>query len=409
VSREIRPVVQEELGAYIDVIRRAFGTQPSPTEEQIEWLSRTPDNLERSLAVFEDGAIIATAGAFSFDMTVPGGSLPTAGVTRVAVLPTHRRRGLLTSLMRRQLDDIHERGEPLAILYASEAPIYGRFGYGVASFHAQVSLPRGAAFRGPALGPGGVSFIEAERARVVFPRVWEAVKAGQPGMVTREPAWWDAGLEDAPARRPPGASPLYLALYQEGRRPTGFAVYRIRQEFTAGQAQGALILETLIARTVAAYAGLWRFLLDVDLVVRIEAESRPAAEPLLLLLDDPRVLDARPRDGIWLRLVDVSAALAGRSYSVDGGLVIEVQDHFCPWNQGTYELDVVGGTASCRRVRRRPDLVLDTDSLAATYLGGVGFRALARAARVKERRRGALSQADAMFASDPPPWCPVHF
>jgi predicted acetyltransferase len=408
VSREIRPVTKEELGGYIDVIRRAFGTQP-PTEEQLEWLRQTPDNFLRSLAVFEKGDITGTAGVFSFDMTVPGGSLPTAGVTRVAVLPTHRRRGLLTSLMRRQLDDVHERGEPLAILYASEAPIYGRFGYGVASFHAQVSLPRGAAFRRPPPRADGVSFIEPKRARTVFHRVWEDVKAGQPGMVTREPAWWDVLVDDPPERRPAGASPLNLALYQEGGRPTGFATYRIRQQFAGMQAQGVLLLDNLIAGTVAAYAGLWRFLLDVDLVLRIEAESRPASEPLALLLEDVRDLELRPVDGIWLRLVDVPAALAGRSYSADGRLVIEVRDSFCPWNQGVYELEVAGGAASCRRVRRRPDLALDTDSLAATYLGGVGFRALARADRVEERRRGALAQADAMFASDPPPWCPVHF
>jgi predicted acetyltransferase len=228
-------------------------------------------------------------------------------------------------------------------------------------------------------------------------------------MVTREPAWWDVWIEDPPVRRPPGASPLLLALYQEGRRPTGFATYRIHQKFSGGRAQGVLMLDTLIAGTVEAYAGLWRFLLDVDLVIRVEAEDRPVSEPLVLLLEDLRDLEQRPADGIWLRLVDVPAALAGRRYAADGGVVIEVRDSFCPWNQGVYELEVAGGVASCRRVRRRPDLVLDTDSLAATYLGGVGFRALARAARVEERRHGALARADAMFASDPPPWCPVHF
>jgi predicted acetyltransferase len=377
----------------------------------VAFISQNPENFSRSLAVFENSSIRATAGAFSFQMTVPGGALPTAGVSRVTVLPTHRRRGLLTGLMRRQLDDIHERGEPLAILYSSEAPIYGRFGYGVASFHAEVSVPKGAPFARRIAASGSVGFVDGKRAREVFPAIWEEAKPGQPGMVTRDSTWWDFWLEDAPDRRPPGTTPLYHVTYEEGSRPLGFATYRLGTQFSIQHPDRALRLERLMAASPAAYGALWRFLLDVDLVTRIEAEGRPAHEPLPFLLTDFRQAQIRRVDGIWVRLVDVEGALAGRDYASPGRLAIEVRDAFCEWNQGVHELEVPAGqgVARCRRVSKQGDIALDISALASCYLGGVSFRALARAGLVEERSPGALARADAMFASDPPPWCPVFF
>jgi predicted acetyltransferase len=165
----------------------------------------------------------------------------------------------------------------------------------------------------------------------------------------------------------------------------------------------------LVAATAEAYAALWRHVLDVDLMARVAAEMRPVDEPLRFLLADSRQPKTRVEDGIWLRLVDVAAALAGRRYALEGRLGLRVRDTFCPWNDGQYEL--VGGPAGaeCKPNTGSPDIAIDAADLAALYLGGNRFRTLFEAGRVEELSQGAIARADAMFAIDRAPWCPSHF
>lgn len=365
--------------------------------------------IDRSLAVFENGQVVGTAAIFSFEMAVPGGTLPCGGVTRVTVLSTHRRRGLLTAMMRQQLDDMHERGEPLAALYASETPIYGRFGYGLASYMAQIEVDRlRGAFAEPAGSAGSITLVDVPTAVTAFARAWERAWRHQPGMLALDQRWWRYILADPESQRD-GASPHYRAVYSDSDGPAGFALYRVKMGWESGFPTGNLRLEFLIAATPDAYAALWRYVLGVDLIAKVSSEMRPVDEPLRFLLSDSRQPRTSIEDGIWLRLVDIGNALAGRRYGVDGRLIIRVSDAFCPWNDGIFELDGGPDAAQCERCDTSPDLELDAADLAAAYLGGNRFRALCEAGRVKELRPGAVTLADSMFATDRAPWCPSHF
>jgi predicted acetyltransferase len=388
-------------------MRRAFGDS-LPTDEELA-LSREITEFDRTLAFFDGPEIVATTGIFSYEMTVPGGALPCAGVTRVSVLSTHRRRGLLTAMMRRQLSDIHERGEPLAALYASEAPIYGRFGYGLATYQAAVEVGRPhAAFTTGLAGSGRLVMVDVPTAIPALVRVWEEARRDQPGMLTLDQRWIRNLLADLEITRH-GASPQYRVLYETDAKPSGFAIYRIKMDWDAVGPNGELRLEMLVAATAEAYAALWRHVLTVDLIARVSAEMRPVDEPLRFLLADSRQPKTRVEDGIWLRLVDVERALAGRRYGVEGRLVLRVRDAFCPWNEGHYELNGGPTNAVCERCESNPDLELSAADLGALYLGGNRFRTLADAGRVEERQPGAIARADAMFASQRAPWCPSHF
>ena len=288
-------------------MRRAFGAS-LPTDEELA-VARETTEFDRTLAFFDGAEIVATAGIFSYEMTVPGGTLPCGGVTRVSVLTTHRRRGLLTAMMRRQLDDMHERGEPLAALYASEAPIYGRFGYGLGTYQAAVEIERShAAFAKAVVGGGRLTMVDVPTGIREFTRVWEQARHKQPGMLTFDERWMRNQLADLELHRE-GSSPHYRVLYRDGDNPTGFAIYRIKMDWDASGPNGTLRLEMLVAATAEAYAALWRHVLDVDLMARVTAEMRPVEEPLRFLLADSRQPKTRIEDGVWLRLVDVAAAL----------------------------------------------------------------------------------------------------
>jgi len=364
---------------------------------------------DRTLAVFDGRQVVGTAGIFSYEMAVPGGLLACAGVTRVGVAATHRRRGLLTAMMRRQLNDIHERDEPLAALYASEAPIYGRFGYGLATYQAEIEIERSrGVFKKPISSVGRVVMVDVPTAVDTFTRVWQEVHPTQPGMLDLDARWWRNQLADLEVYRR-GFSPQYRVLYEVEAKPTGFAIYRIKMDWDSAGPLGSLRVECLMAVTPEAYAALWRYLLDVDLVAKISASMRPVDEPLRFLLVDSRQPKTAIEDGIWLRLVDVGRALAGRRYASAGRLVLRVRDEFCPWNDGHFELNGGPSNAECKPCAGNPDLELDAADLAAVYLGGNRFRTLLEAGRIQEIQRGAVAQADAMFATDRAPWCPSHF
>lgn len=388
-------------------LRRTFAG-PTPTDEDLA-ASREITEFDRTLAVFDQREIVATAGIFSYEMTVPGGSLACGGVTRVTVAPTHRRQGLLTAMMRRQLEDMHERGEPLAALYASEAPIYGRFGYGLATYQAEMEVTRSrAAFAELPSSKGRVMMVDLPVAVSAFASIWERIRPTQPGMLALDERWWRNILRDPESQRQ-DFSPHYRVVYEAEGAPTGFALYRLKLDWDSIGAAGVLKLESLMAVDAEAYSALWRYLLGVDLMVKIVAEERRVDEPLRFLLADSRQPKIIIQDGIWLRLVDVVHALAGRRYAVDGRLVVEVHDDLCPWNEGRYQIDGGPSEATCKRCDVEPDLELAVADLGAAYLAGNRFRALHEAGRVIERRPGSLARADMMFASDRVPWCPSHF
>jgi predicted acetyltransferase len=396
----------DELARAAGAIGHYFGW--TPTVEYVE--QRAPLlRPERMHAAFDGPDVVAGAGAFTFDLTVPGPApVPCAGVTMVGTLPTHRRRGLLTRMMRAQLDHVRELGEPIAALFASEETIYGRYGYGLASLQYEMRLPRvQAALRdGAPPRSGQVRLLEHDDALASFPGLFDRVRQTTAGFYSRTRDWWRLRrLLDDPERRPPGGGPLNRALLEIGGRPAGYALYRLVQREEQGHWTRRLHVREALGLDLEAMREIWRFLFEIDWTDEVLAWFLPLDHPLLHLVARPDSLNLRAETGLWVRLVDVGAALSARGYAADGRVTFEVADAFCPWNAGTWTL----GDGVARRSRRRPDLRLDVTALGAVYLGGFSFAQLARAGLVEEVSRGGVARAAAMFATDRAPWCPEMF
>ena len=406
---EIRPVTVEEYPKFARAVGSVFGEVVSD-EEIAEWLKTT--DLDRTVAVFDQDDIVGTTDSIAFQFTVPGLQiLPVAGVTAVSVLPTHRRQGLLTAMMRYQLDDVRARGEPLAILLASESIIYGRFGYGLATTQGTYEIdPRFAAFATQPEQQGRLRMIDKTAAAAILPEVYDRYRRLQPGALSRSGPWWDRHLSDPERHRHGASARFYVTFENQCGDVTGYASYRIRENWSQGFPQNKLVLTQLIAIDPESRIALWRLCLGVDLVGTVEANNFPIEEPIRWMLQDPRRLRlTNSGDFLWVRLVDIAAGLAGRRYATEGRVVFEVEDAFCPQNSGRYLLEGGPDGAACNRTDATADISLRVADLGATYLGGVGFTTLARAGRVSENTPGALRRADAMFACEPPAWCCTDF
>ena len=404
MSFKVKPCTNlDEFGQAVFAIGQYFGMEP--TEERLERFSKNLP-IERMHAARENGTIVGGAGAFPFELTVPGGVVSTAGVTVVGTFPTHRRRGVLRAMMRAQLDDVHARGEPVALLWASEDTIYGRFGYGMASQCAEVSIPRHrSAFARPLEREGTLRIVDADEALVLFPRVWDRVRRQTPGMLARTRTWWELRiLFEIPGGGGEGGPKRLVVLERDGR-PEGYAIYRHKPKWEEGLSNAELQVVEAVALDGRPTAELWRYLLDIDWSERTTASLLPIDHPLWWLLATPRNMRQRVGDGIWVRLVDVGAALSARKYASDGAVVFDVIDEFCPWNAGRWR--VARGYA--KRTTSAPQLRLDVGTLGSAYLGAFSFSGLVRGGKVEELRRGAAARADAMFAAERAPWCPEIF
>jgi len=409
-STELRTLRPEDWDAWYGNLELAFGGVPEAPERSALWRDLT--EFDRSIAAWDDGQIVGTAGSYSFRLSVPGGAIvPAAGVTMVSVAATHRRRGILRAMMRRQLDDLRAAGEPLAVLTASEPAIYGRFGYGVATHHLYAEIDT-ARVRLAEVPPG----TDEVRLRHADPEAvlkdCEALYArrvpARPGMLERRPGWERTQVMDPESRRD-GASPLRCVLAESGGELRGYARYAVKPEWDLSGPRGTVVLRDLEALDPAAYAALWRFLSDIDLTSTLKVSGRPVDDPWLHLVSDIRRCEVRVLDSLHLRPVDVGAALAARTYAVPVDVVLEVEDAFCPWNSGRWRLTGDAGGASCARTDDAADLALGVRELGAAYLGGVSLAALAGAGRVRELRAGALAGASAAFSSAVAPWLPHGF
>ena len=400
----IRPVTTEEHRAYLTAVGRQFGEDVS--DEDVA-AYRDLIEYDRTLAAFDGDRIVGTTAAISFSMAVPGGAaVSCAGVTAVGVASTHRRRGLLTAMMRRQLDDIAGRGEPVAALYASESPIYGRFGYGAAaptvefeieSAWAQLSHP-------PAAG-GPIRLVSTDEAHDVLPGIYARAHPQHPGMMDRSAASWAHILGYDPEHARGGFSSLFRAVLDD----RGYVLYRMDNTWRRGVPDKTLKVEELITTDDEALAALWQYCLSIDLVARVRAGARPPDDPLPSLLHNRARAWITPSELLYVRLVDVGAALTARSYTRPDSLVFDVTDAFCPANSGRWRLDAGPDGARCSRTDADAELSLDVRELGACYLGGVRFRSLARAGLVTEHRPDALRRADALFDTDRLPWNPREF
>jgi predicted acetyltransferase len=403
---QIRRITEDEFVPFLLASELASGDVPDRDEIERERSIAEPD---RNFAAFDGPDIVGTAGAFTMPMTVPGAELVVGYPTLVGVLPTHRRRGIAAGLMRALLDDARERGDLLSVLYASEGGIYGRFGFGLGTIglRLRIETARSAFVRGYEAS-GQMRLVDRERAAKEILAVHEATRLGISGMVhldERRLAYVIGHEHGAERERP-----TFFALHEGVTGVDGYTTYKVAQDWPDGTPNSTLQVRDLVAANPGAYADLWRFVLDVDLVASVEASNRPIDEPLFHLMREPRRLRARMFDNLWVRLVDVPSALGARRYAAAGRLVFEVADPFCAWNEGRYALGAAeDGAAVVNATTDTVEIACTASDLGATYLGGTSFRQLHRAGRVEERAKGALARADAMFGWDPAPWSPYEF
>jgi predicted acetyltransferase len=406
---DIRPITPEQGDQFSDVLATAFGETLSEEEraDHDRWFE-----YDRSIAAFDGDRMVGTGGAYSMDLTLPGlTTIPIGGLTAISVLPTHRRRGILRSMIAYHFEEVERRGELVSALGASESVIYGRFGYGMATTFADYEIdPRRGQFLRPVASRGRLRLLEPEETAKIVPPLYDRYRRGQPGELSRPQMWWDVYARDPEWSRQ-GASRHYDVVYESGPgRVDGWVSYRIESRWPNGLAANIVKVRMLVGLTVEAEAALWRYLLDLDLAGTIKLIDRPADDPIRWRLADPRRLRVTEvGDQLWVRLLDLPGALAARRYAVDDALVLEVSDALRPRNQGRFRLEGGPDGATCEPTTAEPDLALDVADAGAAYLGGASLVSLARAERVAERTPGALLRADRMFAASPPPICTTHF
>lgn len=398
---EIRAIDDGEILQFREAVLNTFGSDADvdPGGDDMHRALVAPG---QSWAAFDEGAVVATAATFNLEISVPGGAaLPMAGLTMVTVRPSHRRRGILRQLMQRHLDDARERRFPVSGLWASQAPIYGRFGYGLASFCEVYDIEDAHALRVTDRTFDELVWIDEARAREVLPAIYAPAIAERPGALRRSSAWWrERRFLETPWARG-GASKRRHVLARRGDELVGYVVFRQRGKFSDGQPSGQLDINELVAIDARAEATLWRFALSVDLFPKVTWWNAPADDALPWLVDDFRGIKRRRGDGLWLRIEDVPATLERRTYSTDGVLRIGI-------GATTYELAIERGHARCMPSTKPADLECDMQALATLYLGCVTATQLSRAERVRGDRR-ALQLADRVFATELAPWCPEIF
>ncbi|MFJ4428826.1 GNAT family N-acetyltransferase [Streptomyces bobili] len=400
---------QNNWDEWYDNLLRAFGGAEESAEERRLWTDLT--DLDRSLGVWEGNRCVGSASSYAFQMTVPGGALvPTAGVAMVGVAATHRRRGVLTSMMRRQLDDVRGWGEPLAVLTASETAIYGRFGYTAATFGLSADIDTSRVLLSVPAGADTVRlrYAETVESLAACEKVYAVTVRSRAGMLARQPNWEKAAVLD-PAGDRDGASPLQCVLAERNGTITGYARFRVKLNWTASGHDGQVVLQDRAALDPETDAALWRFLFDIDLTTTLKVRGRPLDEAWQHQVSDIRRCRLQVRDSLHVRLVDVRAALEARTYQAPVDVIINVDDAFCPWNAGRWRLNGDSKGASCSRTTAQPDLSMSVNELAAVYLGGVSLTSLAAAGQVRELRQGALSEAAVSFGTTAVPWLPHGF
>lgn len=411
----LRTATADELDTLGNFTQRVFHRDPQPEVNELEAKLVDPDRL---LAMFDGDTVVATAGAYARDLTVPGGPIPAACVTWVAVEPTWTRRGVLTRFMRHQLDGLRSSdgssGQPgseaVAVLWASESVIYGRYGYGVASRAATSSLrSRDAQLRRDV--PVDRSLRAGEPVDMVpaMSKVYERVRPDWPGMLSRPGNWWDGPTFD-PEKSRDGATPLRAVVHDGPDGPDGYVLYQVKPDWGKSSPQGEVRVKELMASSPLGYASILSYLLTLDLTRSITHQLAPVDDPIRHLLTGGSHLVQWVADALWVRLVDVPVALTQRRYAVPIDVVLDVSDEFLPQNAGRWRLVAGPDGAECVPAGSRPaHLALSSTELGAAYLGGTSLTGLAAAGRVEELTAGAVDTVSSAFSAPRAPYCPEIF
>lgn len=418
---EIRPITEDELELYMEVCQRGFGGKPEEGEaERI----REVIGLDRVHAAFDGSRMVATDAAYSLRLTVPGTDrapadgieppdppgVPSAALTRVTVAATHRRRGVLTGLIAAHFADAIRHGEPLSILWASELPIYGRFGYGPATDAHRVTYDaRRVGLRAPD-EPDDVDYAEDDEARAILPALRERERLTRPGHFHRDAVWWQhRNFADHEFWRD-GASPLRRVVARRGGEPVGYATFRQAPKWDDHDLpEGSIKVVEVDAVDLRARHTLWWFLSNIDLHPMVAFWSLPLDSELPWLVDNQRAVIRHLTDGLQVRVLDVAAALEGRRWAEPGVLTFEVEDRHHPAASGCYRLEVgEDGAARVDRTDDRPELRLHPAALGGLYLGSRSTEAL-RVAGWLDGDVGARARADRLFAWPVAAWCDEMF
>jgi predicted acetyltransferase len=407
VPPEIRHPAVDEAVDFLRSVNAAYLEPESRDAGRARfWLERVRPDLDRTWGAFDRGKAVGSLRSLPFRLTVPGGrTVPADGISMVSVSATHRRRGLLTGMIGRDLDAAAERGDAVSILIASEYRIYGRYGFGPSTEAAEWTVDK---LRAGARSPTGeLEYVSAAELRALAPPVYDRARVQRAGGLDRpEPRWdRDFGLVHAE-----GAEPDWAGRAVVHRDGAGEVDGYLRWHAAWGEGlDNTLTVDELISASDAAYADLWRFALSVDLITHVTARMRPVDEALPWLVADGRFATQADRyDKLWLRVLDVPAALTGRDYLATGRTVLEVVDP-AGYAAGRFALDAGPAGATCAPTTESADLTLPVTALGSTYLGGHRLATLAAAGLVDEHRPGAVTTADRLLAADRAPWCTLHF
>ncbi len=403
MATEIRAIRPDEFEDFRRTMGLVFGFDPPNGNNRV--LRLLP--LDRTRCGFDGGKMISTSGAYGLQMTVPGGEVACGGTTAVVVAPTHRRQGVLREMMRAHLDDVKEHGEPIAALWASDSAIYGRFGYGCASICYDIEIePDHATLSRLAPQPGMARMIDRAEALELAPPLYDRLRMEIPGFFARTPHWWeDRSFWDSESAG--DTTNLRFAVVDGADGAAGFASFRTKAHWDEGHGSGKVIVQDLFASTPEAWAGIWALVANQDLVSRVECGLRPEWDPIFDLLAGTRRALTLRYDALWVRLMDVPAALTARSYAAPVDVVFGVADPIGDLT-GSYLLRADLDGAECAPTTREPSVMLDLEDLSAAYMGRSRFRQWARAGRLSGAP-DALAALDSAFDWDPQPWCPELF
>ena len=398
-----RPITEDEILQFRERISTGFGGDLSEDDRDNERFKATLP-LDRTVAGFDGDELVGTLGGYPLEIIVPGGvSVPMSGTAFVTVQPTHRRQGLLNAMMRDHLDDAAARGEALVGLWSSETTIYGRYGFGRATSRDIVEASDDAlALPGPI--EGSVRYLPPAEVAETIPAIFDEIRETKPGMLSRSEDWWKYRILYDPERWREGSSAKRFVVYEADGQAEGYAIYTQKADWSDLVPNGQVRVKEVMATTERAHTGLWKFIAGIDLFPRVRHWNVPTDDPLWWKLSDPRRVERKRTDALWLRIMDVPAALEARTYEIDGSIRIGVDDPFRPDTSGVYELAVSSGVGKSVAVDGEADVNLGIDALGALYLGGSSALAMAAAGLI-DGEEVHVELLHRLFRTDVEPWC----
>ncbi|WP_030242987.1 GNAT family N-acetyltransferase [Streptomyces sp. NRRL S-455] len=411
---DVRPVTEAEFADWLRAVKTGFLQTPVVLEEEVEERRRGRFVPGRYLGAFDGGRCVATFRSFDQRLTAVGGAaVPADAISGVTVTATHRRRGLLSRMMARDLAAAKERGDVVATLIAAEYPIYGRYGFGPATWMSEwtVDVPRAgldARRAGPADG-GRIDLVDGEEVRELGPELHERLRRVLPGAVDRDDLWWR--LATGAVRFDPSWKQPFFAVYRSSSGEVeGMAAYVVEDNWGDGkQPLNTATVKWLSGVTPAAERALWHYLCSIDWVATVKSGWRAPDDLLPHFLPDPRAARITSlADWLWVRILDVERALQARTYTGEGTLVLEVAG-VDGLTGGRYRLDASADGASCTPTTESADITLGLGDLGALWLGDESVVRLTALGRVREERAGAARKADALLLTSRRPWCPDMF